>query len=133
MDLFEYFSLVIEKDFGIVSFSGIMKRNIWADDVGRVSSRLFTHPEWRTVGAKPSSFNSTIMLPEQKFWAEQNGFSSVFWSREDASDLLMMRMVKRNNAACKYGYVEKFVPGLIDVVGDPNKENFQKIAVTNFD
>ena len=135
LDEFLYFSVIYipEKD-KIVSFSGIQTRPHWPKDVARISSRLYTHPDYRKIGSVPSNFNSTIMMPEQKQWAKEAGLSAVFWSREEASDMLMSKMIRRNNSACRYGFKEKLLQGNFNVckLGVDKPACWQKIAITEF-
>lgn len=135
LDEFLYFSVIYtpEKD-KIVSFSGIQTRPHWPANVARISSRLYTHPDYRTVGSVPSNFNSTIMMPEQKKWAKENGLDAVFWSRENASNKLMEKMVKRNMNACKYKFKEHLVQGNFNVckLGVDKPACWQKVALTEF-
>ena len=135
LDEFLYFSVIYipERD-KIASFSGIQTRPHWPSTVARISSRLYTHPDYRKIGSVPSNFNSTIMMPEQKKWAKENGLSAVFWSREEASEMLMQKMIKRNESACKYGFAERLLPGEYNVckLESQNPSCWQKIAVTEF-
>lgn len=135
LEEFLYFSVIYipEKD-KIVSFSGIQTRSHWPNTVARVSSRLYTHPDYRKLGSVPSNFNSTIMMPEQKQWAKEAGLSAVFWSREEASDMLMEKMIKRNQSACKYGFTERLYDGIYNVcpLGTSTPSCWQKIVVTEF-
>lgn len=135
LDEFLYFSVIYipEKD-KIASFSGIQTRPHWPSTVARISSRLYTHPDYRKIGSVPSNFNSTIMMPEQKKWAAENGLSAVFWSREEASDMLMQKMITRNESACRYGFSERLLNGNYNVCKQGvNKPNcWQKIAITEF-
>lgn len=132
LEEFCYFSLVLDDD-KIAAFSGLMVGR-WGSRIGRCASRLWVQPEYRNIGGTPSSFNSTMMMPNQILWAETSGeFDMVFWSREHPHKKHFQRMIDRSNRYCPYGYEHKPLPHIYNVCINSNDETcWQRIAYVEF-
>jgi len=125
IDLYEYDYMSICITDRIIAFSGLMKGR-WGDGIGRVATRLWVDPEYRTIGGRPSSFNSQIMMPEQTRFAEQNGYNCVFFSRERGGRHFDY-ICKRSTDACPYGYT--WTPAGVTQVSN---SSWQHIAICSF-
>lgn len=130
LDDFPFFSICIEEDI-IVAFSGLYTGR-WGPGIGRVASRLWVHPDFRSRNGVPSNYNSTVMMPNQALYAENNGYDLVFFSRE-APYKHFDYICKRSTKACKYGYEWKPLDKEYNVCVNRDKPScWQKVAVCKF-
>ena len=71
----------------IVCFSGLqINSDWWGTSIGRVSTRMWIHPDYRHSGkftSGPKFFNTTYCLPLQLAKASLTGLDCVFISRAD--------------------------------------------------
>lgn len=130
LENFPYFSIVVISN-QIVAFSGLQVGR-WGDKIGRVASRLWVHPDWRSQNGRPSEFNSKVMMPHQTLWAQENGFDCVFFSREQPYKHFDF-IVKRSNKHCPFGFVYTTMPHIYNVCLNSDDETcWQKVAVCEF-
>jgi hypothetical protein len=77
---------VVIVDNTIICFSGLqVNKDWWGEGIGRVSSRMWIHPEYRHTGKFTSGakfLNTTYCLPLQLAKAQLIGLDCVFVSRE---------------------------------------------------
>lgn len=125
---FPFFNCVT-KDEKIIAFGGLQKTK-WGKKIGRVATRLWVHKDYRKKGGVPSSFNSTILMPNQILWAEQNDYDLVYWSRQYPHQRHFKVMIDRSNRNCPYKYVHKPLPDIYNVCKDSDNQNcWQRVAV----
>ena len=78
---------VVVTDNIIVCFSGLqINKDWWGNGIGRVSTRMWIHPDYRHSGKFTSGskfLNTTYCLPLQLAKARLIGLDCVFISRED--------------------------------------------------
>lgn len=132
LDQFPFFSIVVIHN-QIVAFSGLQEGR-WGSGIGRVASRLWVHPDWRSQNGRPSEFNSKIMMPSQTLWAQENGYDCVFFSREKPYKHFDY-IVKRSNKHCPFGFVYTPMPKIYNVCmkENPDETCWQKVAVCEFE
>ena len=130
LENFPFFSIVVISN-QIVAFSGLQTGR-WGGGIGRVASRLWVHPDWRSQNGRPSEFNSKIMMPHQTLFAQEHGFDCVFFSREKPYKHFDF-IVKRSNQKCPFGFEYKTMPKEYNVCLNSQDEScWQKIAVCEF-
>ena len=101
---FESFPTVIINNT-IICFSALqVNSDWWGDGIGRVSTRMWIHPEYRHTGkftSGPKFLNTTYCLPIQLAKAKLIGLDCVFISR--GSNLLgfeeYLKLIKTNSKA----------------------------------
>ena len=120
LEEFPYMSIIVEDD-RIIALSGLQVGR-WGEKIGRVSSRLWVDTSKRSKNSKPINYASTMMVPEQIKFAQDNDFDLVFWSSHRHSPRAFNRMVERANN-CKYGYKHIPLPYLYNVCLNSNNES----------
>jgi hypothetical protein len=127
LEEFPYISIIVEDD-RIIALSGLQIGR-WGEKIGRISSRLWVDNSKRSKTSIPIEYASTIMIPEQIKFAQDNDFDLVFWSSHRPSPRVFHLMVERANNR-KYGYKHIPLPYLYNVCLNSNNDScWQHVAV----